>query len=81
MTLLDVLRRNRVAWTTPTTSQWVATGDDQFLGMVERNQLGFRVTNHAGTYIGFTLGLDEAKTMLENRQLIAVVSRKPLWAK
>jgi hypothetical protein len=64
MTIANIFRRKRPVWSNPAPTRWVATSRGNYSGEVERNHLGFRVTNETGTYIGFAQDLEDAQAIL-----------------
>ena len=60
----DTRRFNRAMWSNPDNGLWVARSNDGYLGMVEEDIVGYKVTDARGSMIGTFDDFETAKNIV-----------------
>ena len=60
----DPRQLNRAMWSNPDNGLWVARSDEGYLGMVENDIVGYKVTDSRGSMVGTFDDLETAKNII-----------------
>lgn len=62
--IADPRQLNRAMWSNPDNGLWVARSDEGYLGMVETDIVGYKVTDSRGSMVGTFDDLETAKNII-----------------